>query len=90
VWRCHIDLSSPNPDTMSRLLPYVDPYPAAVFHMRKYVPANMDGRGHIVPPAIDPLAPQNMAFSPEDAVRPQFLPPRLLCDWLELFEQLEV
>ena len=68
VWRCHIDLSTPNPDTLARLLPYLDPYPAAVFHMRKYVPADMDGRAHIIPPAIDPLAPKNMAFSPEDAV----------------------
>jgi trehalose synthase len=68
VWRCHIDLSTPNPDTLSRLLPYLDPYPAGVFHMRKYVPADKDGRAHIVPPAIDPLAPKNMAFSPEDAV----------------------
>jgi trehalose synthase len=68
VWRCHIDLSTPNPHTLARLLPYLDPYPAAVFHMQKYVPADMDGRAHIVPPAIDPLAPKNMAFSPEDAV----------------------
>jgi trehalose synthase len=68
VWRCHIDLSSPNPATLRRLLPYLDPFPAAVFHMPVYVPAGMDGRAHIVPPAIDPLAPKNMAFSPEDAV----------------------
>ncbi|HUA71274.1 MAG TPA: glycosyl transferase family 1, partial [Solirubrobacteraceae bacterium] len=68
VWRCHIDLSTPNPDTLNRLLPYLEPYPAAVFHMQKYVPAEMDGRAHIIPPAIDPLAPKNMAFSPEDAV----------------------
>jgi trehalose synthase len=68
VWRCHIDLSTPNPVTLGRLLPYLEPYPAAVFHMRKYVPQGMDGRAHIVPPAIDPLAPKNMAFSPEDAV----------------------
>jgi trehalose synthase len=68
VWRCHIDLSTPNPHTLARLLPYIEPYPAAVFHMRKYVPPGMDGRAHIVPPAIDPLAPKNMAFSPEDAV----------------------
>jgi trehalose synthase len=27
----------------------------------------MDGKVHIVPPAIDPLAPKNMALSPEDA-----------------------
>src|SRR4051794_35392801 len=68
IWRCHIDLSTPNPATLARLIPYLEPYPAAVFHMPKYVPIGMDGRAHIVPPAIDPLAPKNMAFSPEDAV----------------------
>jgi trehalose synthase len=68
VWRCHIDLSTPNRDTLARLLPSLEPYPAAVFHMQKYVPADIDGRAHIIPPAIDPLAPKNMAFSPEDAV----------------------
>jgi glycosyltransferase involved in cell wall biosynthesis len=60
VWRCHIDLSTPNPDTVSRLIPYLDPYPAAVFHMRKYVPADMDGRAYEIPAAIDPLAPKNL------------------------------
>ncbi len=68
VWRCHIDLSDPNRDTLGRLLPYLDPYAAAVFHMEEYVPEGVDGRAHLVPPAIDPLAPKNMAFSPEDAV----------------------
>jgi trehalose synthase len=68
VWRCHIDLSNPNPLTLERLLPCLDPYLATVFHMSEYVPGGMDGRAHIVPPAIDPLAPKNMAFSPEDAV----------------------
>jgi trehalose synthase len=68
VWRCHIDLSTPNATTLEELRPYLDPYEAAVFHMPTYVPAGMDGRSHIIPPAIDPLAPKNMAFSPEDAV----------------------
>jgi trehalose synthase len=68
VWRCHIDLSTPNPATLQRLLPALDPYPAAVFHMPQYVPAGMDARANIIPPAIDPLAPKNMAFSPDDAV----------------------
>jgi len=48
--------------------PYLAPYQAAVFHMQEYVPSGVDGRAHIIPPAIDPLAPKNMAFSPEDAV----------------------
>jgi trehalose synthase len=68
VWRCHIDLSTPNQFTLERLVPYLDPYVAAVFHTEQYVPAGVDGRAHIVPPAIDPLAPKNMAFAPEDAV----------------------
>jgi trehalose synthase len=68
VWRCHIDLSTPNPLTLERLEPYLEPYPAMVFHMEQYVPAGMDGRAHILPPAIDPLAPKNMAFSTDDAV----------------------
>jgi trehalose synthase len=68
VWRCHIDVSTPNPSTMERLLPYLVGYPASLFHVADYVPAGMDGGIHIVPPAIDPLAPKNMALSREDAV----------------------
>ncbi|MGI8903719.1 MAG: glycosyltransferase [Solirubrobacteraceae bacterium] len=68
IWRCHIDLSTPNDATLQRLVPYLEPYRAAVFHMPAYVPASVDGRAHIVPPAIDPLAPKNMAFSSDDAV----------------------
>src|SRR5438270_28897 len=26
IWRCHIDLSTPNPNTLDRLLPYLEPY----------------------------------------------------------------
>jgi trehalose synthase len=68
VWRCHIDLSNPNPATLENLLPYLAEYPTSVFHLQDYVPAGIDGHAHIIPPAIDPLAPKNMAFAPEDAV----------------------
>jgi trehalose synthase len=67
LWRCHIDLSTPNPDTIARLLPHIAPYPQSVFHVQGYVPHGMQGTVNIVPPAIDPLAPKNMALSPEDA-----------------------
>jgi trehalose synthase len=68
IWRCHIDVSTPNPDTMAQLLPYITQYPASLFHVDTYVPAGMNGGVNIVPPAIDPLAPKNMALSHEDAV----------------------
>jgi trehalose synthase len=67
VWRCHIDMSQPNAATITRLLPYIEAYPESVFHLADYVPAGMGGQVNIVPPAIDPLAPKNMALSPEDA-----------------------
>jgi trehalose synthase len=70
IWRCHIDLSTPNPAPIARLLPMIEEYDASVWHMEQYVPAEM-GRHReavrICPPAIDPLSPKNMAFSPEDA-----------------------
>ena len=69
VWRCHIDISTPNPATMERLLPVHRGLPAVAVPRRSGTcPAGMDGGVNIVPPAIDPLAPKNMALSHEDAV----------------------
>jgi trehalose synthase len=67
VWRCHIDLSTPNPATLEQLLPYLRDYPQTLFHMAHYVPDGLNGKVNVVPPAIDPLAPKNMALSPDDA-----------------------
>jgi Glycosyltransferase len=71
VWRCHIDLSTPNEGTINRLTPHLTDYDAALFHMQQYVPETLNSGGgprtYICPPAIDPLSPKNMALSPEDA-----------------------
>jgi len=69
IWRCHIDLSTPNPASIGRLQPLIQEYDASVWHLPDYVPAGIDGHDgvNIIPPAIDPLSPKNMAFSPDDA-----------------------
>jgi trehalose synthase len=69
IWRCHIDLSEPNPDSIDYLVPMIREYDGSVFHVQDYVPKGLDGSAtpHICPPAIDPLSPKNMALSPEDA-----------------------
>jgi trehalose synthase len=68
IWRCHIDLSTPNREVLDFLVPSIRRHDAAIFHLADYVPA---GAGlpdsYIWPPAIDPLAPKNMALSGEDA-----------------------
>jgi len=70
VWRCHIDLSTPHPPTLDRVVPLIHDYDGAVFHVPEYVPRGLTDNSlpvHICPPAIDPLSPKNMALSPEDA-----------------------
>jgi trehalose synthase len=69
IWRCHIDLSEPNPAPIARLQPMIEEYDATVWHLPSYVPKGVDDHNgvRIIPPAIDPLSPKNMAFSPDDA-----------------------
>ncbi|HET9324909.1 MAG TPA: glycosyltransferase [Gaiellaceae bacterium] len=68
IWRCHIDLSTPNEDVLSFLVPSIARYDAAIFHMQQYVPRSGDiPEAFIWPPAIDPLTPKNIALSAEDA-----------------------
>ena len=68
IWRGHIDFSTPNDEVLDFLLPSIRRYDAAVFHLREYVPRREGLPPCVIwPPAIDPLAPKNMALSPEDA-----------------------
>jgi trehalose synthase len=68
IWRCHIDLSEPNPEVLDFLLPMLEQYDLSVFHMAGYIPLGARLPDPVVmPPAIDPLSPKNMSLSPEDA-----------------------
>ena len=68
IWRCHIDTSSPNQDVLDYLSPYIQDYNAQIYTMKEYTPPDVDLPGLVViPPAIDPLSPKNMALSADDA-----------------------
>ena len=47
----------------------IEEYDATVWHLPTYVPKGVAAHDgvRIIPPAIDPLSPKNMAFSPDDA-----------------------
>ena len=69
IWRCHIDLSTPNPDAIDHMVPFVKRLRRvglARAGLRAAGPERRRGV-NICPPAIDPLSPKNMALSPEDA-----------------------
>jgi len=68
IWRCHLDLSTPQPDFWEFLKPYVDIYDAAIFSKSEYFPKDFQGPPCFkVPPAIDPLSIKNRLLDDEEA-----------------------
>jgi trehalose synthase len=68
IWRCHIDLSTPNPEFMSFLVPIIYQYDSLIFTVEQYVPEPLQSRKvAIIPPSIDPLSDKNKPLS-EDVV----------------------
>ncbi len=68
IWRCHIDTSTPNRQVLDYLLPHITDYDAQIFTMEDYTPPDVHLPGlTLIPPAIDPLSPKNMALSADDA-----------------------
>ena len=60
IWRCHIDLTTPNPSVIRLLQPFLEEYDASIFSARTYAPSGVRFRRLVVaPPAIDPLSPKN-------------------------------
>jgi trehalose synthase len=58
VWRCHIDMSHPNPQLLSFLRPYIEKYDAAIFSSAIFSP-ELDIPQFRFYPAIDPLDDKN-------------------------------
>ncbi len=58
IWRCHIDVSSPDRWVWGFLRPVVDRYDAAIFSMPDFAQV-LGIPQFLVAPSIDPLAPKN-------------------------------
>jgi trehalose synthase len=58
VWRCHIDLSHPNPQIWKFLKPYIEKYDAAIFSSALFSPQLAIPQYRFYP-AIDPLDDKN-------------------------------
>ena len=67
IWRCHIDTSTPHKPLYDYLIPFIREYDRAIYTMPQYVPEGLGVPVVPITPCIDPLAPKNMALSPEDA-----------------------
>lgn len=67
VWRCHIDVSAPNPVAWGFLKPFVEQYDAAVFSMPDFA-QRLPIPQYMVAPSIDPLSDKNKEL-PHDEVQ---------------------
>jgi trehalose synthase len=58
VWRCHIDVSRPDPEVWRFLESYIFQYDAAVFSAPAFSP-RLPIRQFLIPPSIDPVSDKN-------------------------------
>ncbi|MCW4028162.1 MAG: glycosyltransferase [Candidatus Bathyarchaeota archaeon] len=64
IWRCHVDLSTPNLTVWEFLEPYIASYDAAIFTAKQYVvPSLTVPTLTIRPPSINPLSEKNRELS---------------------------
>lgn len=64
LWRCHIDLSEPNPKVWNFLEPYVARYDGAVFSSPAFA-RQLPIPQYLSYPSIDPLSEKNRDLEPE-------------------------
>ena len=58
IWRCHIDLSSPNPEVWGFLRPYIEQYDTAIFSSQSFA-RQLPIPQYLFYPCIDPLSEKN-------------------------------
>lgn len=63
VWRCHIDVSNPNPTVWKFLKPYIEKHDASVFSMPDFA-QKLPVPQFMIAPSIDPLSDKNKELDP--------------------------
>jgi trehalose synthase len=64
IWRCHVDLTHPNPELWAYLKPFVERYDAVVLSLPEYA-QNLTTPQRFIAPAIDPFSTTNKDISAE-------------------------
>lgn len=66
IWRCHIDISSPNKDLWNYLKKFILKYDKVIVSSEKYMSADLPMDYKIIAPGIDPLSLKNKPISDSD------------------------
>jgi trehalose synthase len=65
VWRCHIDITKPNPQAWAFMEPFIRRYDRMIVSSEIYKVPKLPLQQDIISPSIDPLSPKNMELSEE-------------------------
>jgi len=65
VWRCHVDLSEPNPELWQYLTPFIERYDAVVVSLPEYA-QKLTAPQRFIMPAIDPFSSTNKDMSEQE------------------------
>ena len=63
LWRCHIDISNPNTETLRFLMPFIKKYEGIIISSKKFRIKYIRKPQTIIHPSIDPLSPKNKKIS---------------------------
>jgi trehalose synthase len=70
IWRCHVDMTSPNQELWSYLAPFIEKYDAVVFSLPEYA-QKLTTPQRFIMPAINPFSTTNKQLS-EDEIADRF------------------
>ena len=65
IWRCHIDISSPNPELWEFLKQFIIRYDVVIISSEAYRKPDLPVEQRIIEPAINPLSSKNQELSDE-------------------------
>jgi trehalose synthase len=68
VWRCHIDITKPNPQAWTFMEPFIQQYDRMIVSSEIYKVPQLSLQQDIISPSIDPLSPKNIKLD-EDLVQ---------------------
>lgn len=63
IWRCHVDLSTPNPELWDFLSNFILRYDLVILSAEEYRKKDLPVEQRVIQPVIDPLSPKNMELS---------------------------
>ncbi len=69
IWRCHIDLSSPDKQIWDYLKKFILKYELVIVSSEKYMSKDLPMEYRIIQPAIDPLSHKNKIISDADIAK---------------------